>query len=522
MDKPLRVLFIEDNPDDIELLLRALKKEGYEPIYRRVDTDHDLRLALLNEEWDIVLCDWAIPGFDAPAALDVVQSSPREVPFVIVSGTVGEETAVAAMRSGAHDFLVKGNLRRLAPIIERELAESRLRRERNKVEGDLRNREVMLATIGALAERLVRVEEIDEVVRDVLQAVGKATGADRAFLYRHRLPRPEGPVLSSLACEWAGPEGLPRLGDPSLRDMVWSEMGMADGAAALERGETVQLLARDLTGPLHRLTYDLGMRSFILVPIRIESGWWGTVGLADLSEEREWTDGESSGLRTLANTIGAAVERANLMERVQGAHAALLESYDRTLDGWSRALELRDKETEGHSRRVTELTVRIARHMGIEGDELANVRRGALLHDIGKMGIPDAILFKPGPLTDEEWQVMRLHPLFAYDLLASIPFLAGAVQIPYCHHERWDGNGYPRGLRGEEIPLGARIFAVADVWDAMRSDRPYSSAQPAETALATIEGEAGKAFDPAVVQAFQEVMGLDQRIKVMPLRRTSP
>jgi CheY-like chemotaxis protein len=255
MAKPLRVLFVEDNPDDAELLVRALKKEGYDPVHRRVETDHELRLALLNEEWDIVLCDWAIPGFEAPAALEVVQSSHREVPFVIVSGTVDEETAVAAMRSGAHDFLVKGNLRRLSPIIERELAESQIRRERNRVEGDLRNREVMLATIGGLAERLVRVEEIDAVVREVLQAIGEATGADRAFLYRHRLPRPEGPVLSSLACEWVGPRGVPRTGDPALQDMVWSEMGMAEGAAALERGETVQLLARDLTGPLHRLTY---------------------------------------------------------------------------------------------------------------------------------------------------------------------------------------------------------------------------------------------------------------------------
>ena len=522
MGKPLRVLFVEDNPDDMELVLQELQREGYDPIYRRVDTDRDLRLALLDEEWDLVLCDWTIPGFDAPAALEVVKASHREIPFVIVSGTIEEETAVEAMRAGAHDFLSKGRLTRLPPIIERELGETEIRRERRRAERGLHSREAILAAVGEVAERLMRVEEIDDPLQDVLERIGRATGASRAFLYRHRRPRPEAPVLARLAYEWVGPAGLPRINHPAHQDMAWEELGLADGVAALERGETFQMLAKDLAGPIRALTTDYGVQSFILAPIRFGGSWWGTIGLADATHERLWSPGEASALRTVASTIGAAVERASLVERLRTAHGELLDAYDRTLEGWSRALELRDKETEGHSRRVTELTVRIARHMGIDGDELANVRRGALLHDIGKMGIPDAILSKPGPLTEEEWQVMRLHPLFAYDLLASIPFLAGAVQIPYCHHERWDGTGYPRGLQGEEIPLAARIFAVADVWDAMRSERPYSPAMPVETVLASIEEEAGKAFDPAVVWAFCEVMGVvDGRTTVTPLRQTS-
>jgi HD-GYP domain-containing protein (c-di-GMP phosphodiesterase class II) len=224
----------------------------------------------------------------------------------------------------------------------------------------------------------------------------------------------------------------------------------------------------------------------------------------------------------LASTIGAAVERANLIDRVQRAHAELLESYDRTLEGWSRALELRDSETQGHSRRVSEITVRVARHMGIEGEELANIWRGALLHDIGKLGIPDAILSKTGPLTEKEWEVMRLHPVLAYDLLSSIPYLVGALHIPYCHHERWNGSGYPRGLRGEEIPLAARIFAVVDVWDAMRVDRPYGPALAIEKVVAYIKTEAGKAFDPAVVDAFFEVMAAAEKTPtVTPLRQAT-
>jgi response regulator RpfG family c-di-GMP phosphodiesterase len=506
MAKPLRVLFVEDNPDVMELMLRLLRKEGYDPIYRRVDTDHDLRVALLQEAWDLVLCDWSMPGFSAPVALGVVKASQRDVPFVIVSGTVGEETAVAAMRSGADDFLLKDHLVRLCPVIERELAESANRREQQRVENELRRRETILAMLGEIAGQLVRAEEVDEAIRDVLARIGQAAEADRAFLYRNRRPTRNGPVLASLAHEWLGRLATPRLDDAALQGMAWEEMGMADGVAALQRGESVPIVARDLGEPLRAITYNFGIRSFILVPIHIDGAWWGTLGLADMDEERRWAEGEVSALRTVASTIGAAFERSDLLDRIRRSHAELLEAYDRTLEGWSRALELRDRETEGHSRRVTDLTMKIARRMNVEGEELANIRRGALLHDIGKMGIPDAILSKPGPLTEEEWQVMRLHPFFAYDLLASIPYLANAVHIPYCHHERWDGTGYPRGLKGEEIPLAARIFAVADVWDAMRSDRPYSPAKPVDIVLATIEKEAGKGFDPAVVQAFLDVI----------------
>jgi HD-GYP domain-containing protein (c-di-GMP phosphodiesterase class II) len=170
------------------------------------------------------------------------------------------------------------------------------------------------------------------------------------------------------------------------------------------------------------------------------------------------------------------------------------------------ALDLRDKETEGHSKRVTELTVRLARAIGIDGDELTHLRRGALLHDVGKLGIPDAILLKPGKLTDEEWVIMRRHPQYACDMLAPIAYLRPALDIPRCHHEKWDGSGYPRGLKGEEIPLSARLFAVVDVWDALRSDRPYRSGWPSEQVIAYIQEGRGTHFDPQVVDLFLRVL----------------
>ena len=191
-------------------------------------------------------------------------------------------------------------------------------------------------------------------------------------------------------------------------------------------------------------------------------------------------------------------ERANL----QRANIELAQAYDDTLKGWSLALELRDNETQGHSQRVTEMTLRLARTIGINHGELIHIRRGALLHDIGKMGIPDSILHKPGPLTEEEWKIMRQHPVYAYELLSPIAYLHPTLDIPYNHHEKWDGTGYSRGLKGEQIPLAARIFAVVDVWDALRSSRPYRDAWPEEKVRVYIRKQAGAHFDPQIVDIF--------------------
>jgi putative nucleotidyltransferase with HDIG domain len=188
----------------------------------------------------------------------------------------------------------------------------------------------------------------------------------------------------------------------------------------------------------------------------------------------------------------------------------LLVAYDSTLQGWSNALELREQETAGHSRRVVELTLKIARAIGIEEENLAYIERGALLHDIGKMGIPDNILLKPGPLSDDEWVIMKKHPIYAYNLLSKIDFLKQAVDIPFSHHERWDGSGYPQGLAGENIPLAARIFAVVDIWDALGSDRPYRPAWKRKDIMKYIQDISGKHLDPGIVNVFLQLMETDE------------
>jgi HD-GYP domain-containing protein (c-di-GMP phosphodiesterase class II) len=196
--------------------------------------------------------------------------------------------------------------------------------------------------------------------------------------------------------------------------------------------------------------------------------------------------------RFLLNTLATERKLSHELER----------TYDKTLEGWARALELRDIETAGHCHRVCEITKRLAGRIKMTNGDIAEMHRGSLLHDIGKMGIPDSILLKPGKLTSEEFRQMQEHTIYAYNLLAEIPYLSRALDIPYCHHEKWDGSGYPRRLREQEIPISARVFSVVDVYDALVSDRPYRPAWPEDKALAYIREKAGTEFDPAVVEAF--------------------
>lgn len=201
------------------------------------------------------------------------------------------------------------------------------------------------------------------------------------------------------------------------------------------------------------------------------------------------------------------IKYPHLTEHLQQLTRQVTEIFDSFMQGWILALEIRDFETREHTERVTDLTLRLAQRMGVNGESYAYMRWGALLHDIGKIGIPDAILLKPGPLTKEEWAVMRQHPVYAYHMLAPVSFIGPAIEIPYLHHERWDGTGYPLGLKGEQIPLSARIFAIVDVWDALCSKRPYRDAWEREKILSHIREGSGKHFDPKVVEAFMELIG---------------
>jgi HD-GYP domain-containing protein (c-di-GMP phosphodiesterase class II) len=221
-----------------------------------------------------------------------------------------------------------------------------------------------------------------------------------------------------------------------------------------------------------------------------------------LTPDMEWLDF----LETLSGDTAIAIDSTALFTDLQRTNIDLMLAYDSTLEGWSRVLEVRNQEPVGHTQRVVELTLELAEAYGLSEADLVTIRRGALLHDIGILGVPDSIVFKPGPLTPEEWEIMRRHPTYAYQILSPVTYLRPALDIPFCHHEKWDGNGYPRGLHGEQIPLSARIFAVVDVWDALRSNRPYRLAWSDEESLNYIRSQSGQHFDPQVVNVFLSII----------------
>jgi putative nucleotidyltransferase with HDIG domain len=223
---------------------------------------------------------------------------------------------------------------------------------------------------------------------------------------------------------------------------------------------------------------------------------------SQLRPNREWLEL----LETMAGQAAIAIDNSQLFEKIQHSNLELALAYDATIEGWSRAMDLRDQETEGHTQRVTEKTVLLARSLGLPDEDILHIRRGALLHDIGKIGVPDNILLKDGPLTEKEWDIMRKHPQYAYEMLHPINYLRPSMEIPHLHHEKWDGTGYPLGLKGEQIPLAARIFAIVDVYDALTSDRPYRKAWSEEKALNYIREQSGRHFDPELVEKFIQLL----------------
>jgi HD-GYP domain-containing protein (c-di-GMP phosphodiesterase class II) len=293
------------------------------------------------------------------------------------------------------------------------------------------------------------------------------------------------------------------------RALQYTELRLGEGLAGTAALERRIVHYPDLTREANGLRRSLvlaneGFIAYFVIPLISKGQTKGVLEIfhrAPMEPDQEWFDFA----KALASQAAIAIDGAELYQDLQRTNAELILAYDATIEGWSRALELRDRETEGHTARVTELTVRLAQKMGISAQGLVYIRHSALLHDIGKLAVPDSILFKPGPLNEEEWEVMHRHPTHAYKMLSPIAYLHQALDVPYGHHERWDGTGYPRGLIGEQIPLAARIFAVIDVWDALRSDCPYRTAWSEDQVYACIRDQAGKHFDPRVVEEFLKI-----------------
>ncbi len=283
------------------------------------------------------------------------------------------------------------------------------------------------------------------------------------------------------------------------------------GHVALQRRPISMPRISASTIPCRRLDvlHDEAFISYYGIPLVAKGQLKGVLEIfhrAPLDPDEEWQEF----LETLAGQAAIAITNMDLLTTLQRSQNELVLAYDATIDGLARALELRDAETEGHSRRVTDMTLKLARAMQVPENQLAHIRRGAVLHDIGKIAIPDSILLKPGALTEEEWAIMRQHPVYAYQWLVPITYLHPALDIPYYHHERWDGTGYPAGLQGEHIPLAARIFAVVDVWDALSTDRPYRHGLPSEQVYHYLREQASHHFDPEIVATFLEILHQDQ------------
>jgi putative nucleotidyltransferase with HDIG domain len=647
----LRILLVEDSEDDAQLLLREIKRAGYDVEFERVETASAMKTALARQSWDVIICDYSLPQFGAQQALAVLKESGNDLPFIIVSGTIGEESAVSALKAGAHDFIVKGSLARLIPAIQREMKDAGVRHERRQRERELEAIAMVSATMrsaNTLDEMLPRLldqtleligtesgsiwlyDPANEDVNLVIQRSGKGRpissdnpGEDipglvvksgeaiisREFHSDRRIPENIREHLSKdiggVCVPLSSNEnviGALCINVPLPREITTDEVRILNALAEIG-GNTIQRMrlheqtvrqlerldalraidlaissARDLKVTLNivlsqvisqlevdaasillinpgsgrlefvagqgfysgnieasntrigegyagravlerhtvqvknlkdenekftrrELLADEGFISYFGVPLIGKGQVRGVLEIfhrSELNPNQEWL----SFLETLGGQTAIAIENAILFQDLQRSNFDLAMAYDATIEGWSHALDLRDKDTEGHTLRVTEMALKLARALGVEEDQLIHIRRGGLLHDIGKMAVPDNILLKPEPLTDEEWQIMRQHPQLAYDWLVGISFLKYALEIPYYHHEKWNGTGYPHGLKGELIPLSARIFAVADVWDALTNDRPYRKAWPHSKAFEYMREKSGIYFDPEIIEVF--------------------
>jgi putative nucleotidyltransferase with HDIG domain len=368
-----------------------------------------------------------------------------------------------------------------------------------KVDRELKSGQSELAALMGVGRAINSSLDRQRVLEAVMDALIKLTSAERGFLMMLD------PATGKLEFEVARGMSNVNLGADEFK------LSMTVVRRVAQTGEVIVTTNAQedprFANQMSVASYKL--RSILCAPLKSKHELMGVIYVDNKIHSGMFGEQDRELISAFADQAAVAIDNARLFQELKAtnfdlerAKIELEVAYEATLKGWVDALDLRDKETNGHTQRVTVLTERLARAMGVRDEELVHIRHGALLHDIGKMAIPDKILLKADKLTEEERVCMQEHPSKAYKMLHPIEFLQPAIVIPQCHHEKWDGTGYPLGLKGEEIPFYARIFAVVDVWDALTTDRPYHKALPHDVVRQKIKADAGKHFDPRVVDAF--------------------
>jgi len=476
MNKKLRLLIVEDYPDDAELMVMRLEEEGFKPEWQRVENEEDFLKALENEP-EIILADWELPQFSGLRALELRNERGLNIPFILVSGSIGEEAAINALHLGASDYILKDRSKRLGQAVRRTLDSRRYQQEKEGAEAELKRRLAELEVLYNISSSLRYVGSLDAMLKSLLEQTLAALNTDTGSIWLADFNN--GTLRMLAASGW-------------FTNLDLSAVELGEGLVGStyldDKPNIISEFVRDPRLNKKVLGQTPAGWGGVLVPIYSNNEKIGVIVTA-VTLPRVLKEQDVKLLISIAEMAGIAVHRIRLFEDLQAASESLVTAYHETIKGWANALELRDQETEGHSERVTEITLELAQRMGFKEEQLIHIYRGSFLHDIGKMGVSDTILLKPGSLDDQKWEIMRQHPHYAYDLPVPIGYLKPALNIPYCHHEKFNGSGYPCGLKGDEIPLEARIFAVIDVYDALTSDRPYRLAWSKKDALDHIKKE---------------------------------
>lgn len=455
----IHILLIEDEDPHAELIQRAFEDQASQFYIYRVKLLAEAKTYISKNNVDLIIADWRLPDGESMELLPS-HHDPLYTPIILMTSYGNEKIAVEALKSGAVDYVVKSpeSMLDMPHSAEKAMEQSRSRVERVYMQNALLESEAQF--------RLLAENASDMIVR-------LATDGSMSYI---------------------SPASKTILGyepDELLKTLIFN----------LIHEDDVEWVKVMFENSLRKPNFTIPYRA------RHKEGHY--VWLE--SSARAIFDKKTNQIIEFQTASRDITERKKAEEELQLTHNQLQEAYEKTIEGWVRALDLRDKETEGHTQRVTELTIRLASRLGFSDEEMLHLKRGALLHDMGKMAIPDEILQKAGDLTDDEWKIMRLHPEYAYNMLANIAYIKPALDVPYYHHERWNGTGYPKGLKGEAIPLFARLFSIVDVWDALTSDRPYRKKMSAEYTINHLRENAGILFDPQLVQVFLEMIQAEHK-----------